>query len=128
LLNVDEARRFDKLFGQAVRTPEETAELDALAQTGMQRLAEYLGLVGKTTRTAADNARIKELDALAETNGPVVEKLREGPNVFDGPRGFPPTPDDATRQLLVTLAEQNKRIIEQNDQIIAMLKQLVAKK
>jgi len=122
LLNAGEGKQFDALFRKPVRTSEETKVLDNLAQTGMQRLTEYLRLATKATRTDAETARMKELDALAAANEAVVKRLQEE-SALNNARSAAPASDESMRQLFATLIEQNKRIIAQNEQIIALLTQ-----
>lgn len=127
LLNAEEGKQFDALFGKLVRSPEENKVLDDLTQTGMKRLAEYLGLNAKAPKTEAEVARMRELDALAQANAAVVKRLQQGSARLSSADIAPPAADESTRQMYATLIEQNKRIIAQNDQIIALLTQMAAR-
>jgi hypothetical protein len=64
MLNAQEAMRYEALSVRAKRSAQEETELRNLEKTGNDRVAEYLALSEKTTRTAAEDER---LDTLRDT-------------------------------------------------------------
>ena len=76
-LNDTEGKAFDSIIVLATLAPSQQAQLDGLVKTGTDRKAEYLGLVGKSNRTPADNARLKELQDISTRNGPDLQRLSQ---------------------------------------------------
>jgi Skp family chaperone for outer membrane proteins len=76
LLTADEGTKFDTLIVKKDRTTDEQTQLDALIKSGNDRLAELLALSGKATRTDAENARIKELQATLKSNSAPKQNLQ----------------------------------------------------
>jgi hypothetical protein len=61
MLNTQEAVRYDALSVRAKRSTQEETELRNLEKTGNDRVAEYLTLSERTTRTAAEDERLETL-------------------------------------------------------------------
>jgi len=77
LLTDTEGKQFDDLIRKAAPSPAETTSLTTLVTSGTNRRAEYLGLVGKATRTDAETARMKALEADATRNAPALQKVMD---------------------------------------------------
>lgn len=79
LLNDTEVKRFDELIvkDKDTLTAAEEGELTNLVKTGADRRAEYIRLVGTATRTAEQNARIKELESTSQKNAPSLQRMQD---------------------------------------------------
>ena len=69
-LNETEGKAFDSIIVLPTLAASQQTQLDGLVKTGNDRKVEFLGLIGKSNRTPADDARLKELQAIATKNGP----------------------------------------------------------
>lgn len=76
-LNDTEGKAFDSVIVLPALSAAQGTQLDGLVKTGNDRKAEFLGLVGKANRTPADEARLKELQGLAQKNGPDLQRLSQ---------------------------------------------------
>jgi len=81
LLNETEGRRFDELIAKEKRAAGEETEFQNLLKAGAARRAENAGLIGKATRTDAENARLKALNDQAQINSPAVDAIEN--RLFD---------------------------------------------
>lgn len=68
LLEEKDATEFDALISNLYPTAAQATLLQPLVQRGLERRTEYMGLVAKTSRTAAENARLQELGRLLSAN------------------------------------------------------------
>ena len=76
-LNETEGKAFDSVIVLPAPSPAQQTQLDGLVKTGNDRKAEFLGLIGKSNRTPADNTRLKELQDMATKNGPDLQRLSQ---------------------------------------------------
>lgn len=72
-----EGKRFDALMQKPTPAAADTKELDALVKTGLAGRAEYMALVGKADRSAAENTRMGALQTLMTRNGPALQELSQ---------------------------------------------------
>jgi Skp family chaperone for outer membrane proteins len=77
VLNETEGKRFDEIFSKPEPTPDETAELETLIKTGVERGKTYLDLTGKASRTPDEDKLIKEVESNKKANEPVLSKLED---------------------------------------------------
>jgi len=69
LLDDSEGTRFDALIAKDKRVKTDEDAFQALVRTGLDRGAEQIRLMGNATRTAADTARLKQLQTQEQSNG-----------------------------------------------------------
>lgn len=81
LLNETEGRRFDELIVKEKRAAGEETEFQNLLKAGAGRRAENAGLIGKATRSDAENARLKALNDQAQTNKAALDAIEN--RLFD---------------------------------------------
>jgi Skp family chaperone for outer membrane proteins len=77
LLTDTEGKRFDDLITKDAPTDAEKKELETLIDSGGGRRAEYMSLMGKATRTEADNNRMKELSGQSSANSLAVRSIQD---------------------------------------------------
>jgi Skp family chaperone for outer membrane proteins len=77
VLNETEGKRFDELFNKPEPAPAETAELEALIKTGVERGKNYIDLSGKASRTPDEDKLIKEVETNKKASEPVLSKLED---------------------------------------------------
>jgi Skp family chaperone for outer membrane proteins len=77
LLTEAEGKQFDEIIRKATPSAAETDTLNKLVTAGTNRRAEYLGLVGKATRTNDETNRMKALEADAQRNTTALQKLMD---------------------------------------------------
>lgn len=76
-LDAGEGKAFDSVIVLATLSPAQQTQLDGLVKTGTDRKAEFLGLIGKASRTPADDARLKVLQDMSSKNGPDLQRLSQ---------------------------------------------------
>ena len=76
-LNETEGKAFDSIIVLPTLAASQQTQLDGLVKTGTDRRTEFLNLIGKENRTPADDARLKELQAIATRNGPDLQRLSQ---------------------------------------------------
>lgn len=74
-LEEKDGKRFDELITKPKLAADEQKEMDEFVRKSNDRKNEYLGLVGRVTRTDADNARIKALQEVEQGNQTTVDRL-----------------------------------------------------
>ena len=154
LLTMQEAMRYDALSVRAKRSAQEEAELHNLSKVSNDRVAEYLVLSQKTTRTDAEDERLETLRnavsrnaVLRNINQQPTEQSTEQPKQLGSVRPLAPGEEagllikgfrdslrrsgDAVQRSQaadVTQIHLSALLIQQNDQIIQLLGQIAAKK
>lgn len=76
-LNEGEGKAFDSIIVLPTLSPAQQTQLDGLVKIGTDRKTEFLNLIGKSNRTPKDDARLKELQAIATKNGPDLQRLSQ---------------------------------------------------
>ena len=76
-LNDTEGKAFDSIIVLPTLAASQQTQLDGLVKTGTDRKTEFLGLIGKSNRTPADDTRLKELQDMATKNGPDLQRLSQ---------------------------------------------------
>lgn len=71
-LSDEEGKQFDALIVKAAPTPAETAQLDALIKSGMDKRASFMGLIGKSNRTPEETTQMKAMQDQAARNAPAL--------------------------------------------------------
>jgi hypothetical protein len=151
---MQEAMRYDALSVRAKRSAQEEAELHNLSKVSNDRVAEYLVLSQKTTRTDAEDERLETLRnavsrnaVLRNINQQPTEQSTEQPKQLGSVRPLAPGEEagllikgfrdslrrsgDAVQRSQaadVTQIHLSALLIQQNDQIIQLLGQIAAKK
>jgi Skp family chaperone for outer membrane proteins len=74
-MNEAEGRQFDALVVKTARGAGDDQALKSTVDAGMKRRAEYSGLLPKAVKTAAETARIKELEGVAKNNQAPFRKI-----------------------------------------------------
>ncbi|HEX8465159.1 MAG TPA: hypothetical protein VF627_11130 [Abditibacterium sp.] len=77
LLAEDEGKSFDTLIVKASMTPAENTQFQSLIKAGMDKRAEYMGLLGKPNRSETENARIKTFQDQMSKNGPALRAVSD---------------------------------------------------
>lgn len=77
MLTDEEGKQFDQLIMKDNPSTDDQAALKKLVDTGTGRFNENQGLVGKATRTDAENARMKELQNIAQQAQVSSERIED---------------------------------------------------
>jgi Skp family chaperone for outer membrane proteins len=77
LLDETEGKSFDTLIVKPNMSATENTQFLALVKSGMDKRAEYMGLIGKAERSATENARIKVLQDQMTKNGPALRAVSD---------------------------------------------------
>ncbi len=67
-LSDDEGKTFDTLIIKPTPTAAESAQLQAIIKTGMDKRAQFMGLIGKSARSEAETAQMKAMQDQAARN------------------------------------------------------------
>ena len=111
-LDDSQGNRFDALIILPTLTPAQQIELDKLVETGSDRKAKYLGLVGKANRTDADTRQMQELLGFSNKNKPALQRLSQ--NLLEAIRAEQDKVDkdytDRANQVVIRIAGEKKLV------------------
>lgn len=77
-LSDDEGKQFDALIIKASPSAAESASLQTLIKTGMAKRATFMGLVGKSNRTAEETTQMKAMQDQSARNTPALRTTSDG--------------------------------------------------
>jgi Skp family chaperone for outer membrane proteins len=116
VLNETEGKRFDELFSKPEPTEKETAELDTLIKTGVERGRTYLDLTGKAERTPDEDKLIKDVEANKKANALTLAKLED--SMFQELQ----TRERATDKQYIELANIEVQKVAADKKLVAVLR------
>ncbi|HEX9998563.1 MAG TPA: OmpH family outer membrane protein [Abditibacterium sp.] len=76
-LSDEEGKNFDALIVVVTPTADQNTKLQNLIKIGMDKRANFMGLIGKATRTEQETAQMKALQDQMTKNGPALRSVSD---------------------------------------------------
>ena len=77
VLDAEGGKRFDELFAKPTLTEKETAELEGLIKSGIERGKQYIDLSGKAARTPDEDTFIKDVETSKKASELILTRMED---------------------------------------------------